>query len=116
MGSYTYQYVTRDTFSSAVKATYVEVAGSGRDIFKDPVTDSGTKRSARGRLAVLRDGDGELYVQQQATPEQEAASELVEVWRDGTFLRREGFAEIRARLRAAAAPRVRIAATAGVQR
>ncbi|UFS95894.1 nicotinate phosphoribosyltransferase [Nocardia huaxiensis] len=100
VGSYTYQYVTRDTFSSAVKATYVEIDGRGRDIFKDPVTDSGTKRSARGRLAVLRDDAGELYVQQQATPEQEAASELAEVWRDGEFLRREGFAAIRARLRA----------------
>ncbi|MEU0544584.1 nicotinate phosphoribosyltransferase [Nocardia sp. NPDC005978] len=99
VGSYTYQYVTRDTFASAMKATYVEVDGAGRDIFKDPATDSGTKRSARGRLSVLRDDAGELYVQQRATPEQEAASELTEVWRDGGFLRREGFAAVRARLR-----------------
>lgn len=106
VGSYTYQYVTRDTFSSAMKATYVEVDGLGRDIFKDPVTDSGTKRSARGRLAVLRDADGELFVQQRATPDQEAASELVEVWRDGSFVRREGFSAIRARLRATAERRV----------
>ncbi|WP_216912914.1 nicotinate phosphoribosyltransferase [Nocardia noduli] len=99
VGSYTYQYVTRDTFSSAMKATYVEVDGIGRDIFKAPVTDSGTKRSARGRLAVLPGADSELVVHEQATPEQEAASALVEVWRNGTFVRRTGFAEIRARLR-----------------
>lgn len=68
VGSYTYQYVTRDTFSSAMKATYVEVDGIGRDIFKAPVTDSGTKRSARGRLAVLPGADGELVVHEQATP------------------------------------------------
>ncbi|WP_067541125.1 nicotinate phosphoribosyltransferase [Nocardia crassostreae] len=106
VGSYTYQYVTLDTFSSAMKATYVEVDGRGRDIFKDPVTDSGTKRSAKGRLAVAADATGELYVQEQATPAQEAASALEEVWRDGAFVRREGFAAIRARLRAQTAPRV----------
>lgn len=108
VGSYTYQYVTRDTFSSAMKATYVEVDGLGRDIFKAPVTDSGTKRSARGRLAVSRDPEGELFVQQQATPEQESASELVEVWRDGHFRQREEFAAIRARLRAATPARVSV--------
>ncbi|MEV0293435.1 nicotinate phosphoribosyltransferase [Nocardia sp. NPDC050710] len=107
VGSYSYQYVTRDTFSSAMKATYVEVDGAGRDIFKAPVTDSGTKRSAKGRLAVLPDAEGELAVHQQATPEQEADSALVEVWRDGTFLRRTGFAEIRARLREETERRIR---------
>ncbi|WP_040704667.1 nicotinate phosphoribosyltransferase [Nocardia takedensis] len=102
MGSYSYQYVTRDTFSSAVKATYVEVDGVGRDIHKDPVTDSGTKRSAKGRLAVLPDAEGNLIAHEQATPAQEDASALVEVWRDGKCLRPVGFAEIRARVRAQA--------------
>src|SRR3954454_6952499 len=41
VGSYTYQYVTRDTFGFAVKSTYGEVNGVGREIFKDPVTDDG---------------------------------------------------------------------------
>ncbi|MBH0777435.1 nicotinate phosphoribosyltransferase [Nocardia bovistercoris] len=100
VGSYSYQYVTRDTFASAMKATYVEIDGVGRDIHKDPVTDSGTKRSAKGRLAVLRGDDGELAVHEQASAEQEAASELTEVWRDGKCVRVVGFGEIRDRLRA----------------
>ena len=52
VGSYTYQYCTRDTFGFAVKSTYGEVNGEGREIFKDPVTDNGIKKSARGRLCV----------------------------------------------------------------
>lgn len=52
IGSYTYQYNTRDTFGFAMKATYGEVNGEPREIFKDPVTDSGSKKSAKGLLAV----------------------------------------------------------------
>ena len=50
IGSYTYQYVTRDTFGFAMKATYGEVNGKGRAIFKNPQTDDGTKISAKGLL------------------------------------------------------------------
>jgi len=53
IGSFTYQYATRDTLGFAMKATYGIVNGEGRDIFKDPKTDSlKTKRSAKGRLMV----------------------------------------------------------------
>ena len=64
VGSFTYQYNTRDTFGFAMKATYVEVKHwdvaterlnesfgknanpewvEGREIFKDPITDDGTR-------------------------------------------------------------------------
>ncbi|QRY46133.1 hypothetical protein JVX93_04415 [Mycolicibacterium boenickei] len=99
-GSYTYQFVTRDTFSLAVKATWVQVDGRGRDIFKDPVTDSGTKRSARGRLAVLGGMDGSLALVQQATADQEANSRLRTVFEDGMFVGAVTFAGVRAELRA----------------
>ncbi|MFN6543878.1 nicotinate phosphoribosyltransferase [Mycolicibacterium nivoides] len=99
-GSYTYQFVTRDTFSLAVKATWVQVDGRGRDIFKDPVTDSGTKRSARGRLAVLGGMDGSLALMQQATADQEANSRLRTVFEDGRFVGAATFAGVRAELRA----------------
>jgi len=89
IGSYTYQYVTRDVFGFAMKATWVEVDGEARDIFKQPITDSGMKNSAKGRLAVVRDDKNELSLINQATPEQEAASLLVPVWRDGGFVRRQ---------------------------
>ncbi len=100
IGSYSYSYQSRDTFMSAVKATWAEVDGKGYDLQKDPVTDSGTKKSAKGRLAVIKNAEGELELIQQATPEQEAASELKVVWRDGEFIRKQTFPEVRAVLAA----------------
>jgi nicotinamide phosphoribosyltransferase len=99
IGSFTYQYVTRDTFASAIKATWAEVGGVGRDLMKDPVTDSGTKRSATGRLAVVRGEDGELTLLERATAEQEAASVLQVVGEDGRAVRTQSFAEVREQLR-----------------
>lgn len=99
IGSFTYQYVTRDTFASAIKATWAEVDGVGRDLQKDPVTDNGTKRSATGRLAVTRGEDGSLQLIERATAEQEAASELQVVWEDGAAVRTQSFAEVRDRIR-----------------
>lgn len=100
VGSYSYQYVTRDTFGSAIKATWVEIDGVGRSIQKDPVTDSGLKKSATGRLAVTANENGELTLIQQATPEQEAVSLLQPVWEDGEFIRYQSFADVRATLAA----------------
>lgn len=97
VGSYTYQYVTRDTFGSAVKATWARIDGVGRDLLKDPVTDSGLKKSATGRLAVVEQG-GELTLIERATQADEEASLLRPIWKDGAFLVRESFAQIRARL------------------
>lgn len=98
-GSFFYGFVTRDTFGSAMKATWVQINGEGRDIMKDPVTANGSKKSATGRLAVVKDADGELTLIQQATPEQEAVSELELVWEDGKFLRYQSFADVRATLK-----------------
>lgn len=95
IGSFTYQYNTRDTFSSAIKATLAVVDDEEYNLFKNPVTDDGTKKSATGRLAVLRNVHGELYLQQKATPEQEAASLLQTVWKDGKFVRFQDFANVR---------------------
>lgn len=98
-GSFGYQYVTRDTFSMAVKATWVQVAGQGCDIFKDPVTGAG-KRSAKGRLSVRNRMDGQMYLVQQATEDQEAGSLLTTVFDDGEFVgAHPTFAGVRNRLR-----------------
>jgi nicotinamide phosphoribosyltransferase len=99
IGSFTYQYVTRDTYGFAMKATWVEIDGKGRSIYKTPKTDNGVKNSARGRLAVLRDTAGQLHLVEEATPAQEAASCLLPTWRDGQFQRRETYDLIRARAR-----------------
>lgn len=99
VGSFTYQYNTRDTFGSAIKATQVVVGGEVRDIKKDPKTDTGLKKSATGRLAVLHKHDGTPYLVEQATPEQEAQSLLQPVWENGQFIRHQSFADVRATIK-----------------
>jgi nicotinamide phosphoribosyltransferase len=96
IGSFNYQYVTRDTFGFAMKATHVTINGKGLNIFKKPVTDDGIKNSAKGRLAVIRN-NGTLELISEATPEQEASSELKPVWKDGAFLKVESYDIIRNR-------------------
>jgi len=54
IGSFTYQYNTRDTFGWAFKSTYCEINKLGRNITKDPKTDDGTKKSHSGILKVVR--------------------------------------------------------------
>lgn len=97
VGSYTMQYVTRDTFGFALKATYGEVEGNPIELFKNPITGNGVKKSAKGLLRVeLEDGDYVLYDQQ--TKEQEAQGELKTVFKDGEAFNFQTLSEIRARL------------------
>lgn len=99
IGSYTYEYVTRDTFGFAMKATYGEVNGIGRDIFKDPKTDDGTKKSAKGLMQVYRDRTtGKLALKDQCTWEEEAQGELKTVFKDGKLVVDWSLSEIRQRL------------------
>ena len=95
VGSFTYQYITRDTFSSAIKVTHIVVNGEGRNVFKDPITAKGAKRSATGRLSVQYDENRELILIEKASPEMEANSLLRPVWANGQFLRRQSFADVR---------------------
>jgi len=97
VGSYTYQYVTRDTYGFAVKSTYGEINGTPCDIFKDPVTDSGIKKSARGRIRVMRQNCE--YALQDGQDGFEGG-ELVPVFRDGKLLVEQTLAEIRERVTA----------------
>lgn len=100
IGSYTYQMNTRDTFGFAMKATYGEVNGEAIELFKDPKTDSGVKKSARGLLRVeLEDGEYKLYDQQ--TWEQEAQGELRTVFEDGKLIIDESLSTIRSRVETA---------------
>ncbi len=95
IGSYTYQYVTRDTFGFAMKATYGEVNGVGRAIFKEPKTDDGTKRSACGLLRVDKDAQGTLTLKDNCTWEESQGGEMVLVFRDGKMLKEWSLKEIR---------------------
>ncbi len=97
IGSYTYQYLTRDTFGFAIKATWGQVNGEGREIFKDPITDKGDKKSAAGLLRVEQTANGfELFDRQ--TPEQEQQGALQLVFEDGRVENETSFAEIKERL------------------
>lgn len=87
---------TRDTFNFAIKATMLTIDGAERNVQKDPVTSNGSKTSAKGRLAVFKDENNEFYLVDEATPEQEAASELKPVWKDGKFIgAKQSFADVR---------------------
>jgi len=93
IGSYSYQYVTRDTHGSAVKATWVEKAGKGVDVFKDPKTDS-KKKSAKGLLRVEKE-DGKFVLYDQQTKEQEQQGLLETVFLDGKLVKETSLQEIR---------------------
>jgi len=99
IGSYTYEYVTRDTYGFAMKATYGEVNGEGRAIFKDPKTDDGSKKSARGLMAVHKNAKtGSYELKDNCTWEEEGGGELKTVFKDGELVLEQTLAEIRARV------------------
>lgn len=60
IGSFTFQYNTRDTFGFALKTTYSIINGEEKFLFKNPKTDDGVKKSQRGKVAVLRNSDSEI--------------------------------------------------------
>jgi len=98
IGSFTYQYNTRDTFGFAMKATYVEVNGEAREIFKDPITDDGTKKSATGLLSV-HNGDGAYILRDRTSWLGEDSGDLQVIYRNGHFHNITTLEEIRTRLK-----------------
>lgn len=98
IGSYTYQYVTRDTFGFAMKATYGEVNGHAKEIFKDPLTDGGIKKSAKGLLRVNEEYSNEFTLSECVTKEEEKDGALEDVFVDGYCVRNQSLSEIRAKI------------------
>jgi len=100
IGSFTYQYNTRDTFGFAMKATWCQVNGVGYDIFKDPVTDDGTKKSAKGLIRVEKDiVDGNYVCVDQCIVEEENRGCLETVFENGKLIKETTLKEIRERLK-----------------
>jgi len=145
VGSFTYQFNTRDTFGFAMKATYVEVPKypetitttrglgnsekipfdvnnnshmdlfrgqkkydpksciEGREIFKDPITDDGTKKSAKGLLCVQKQDEDYILVDQvpwtsaAGTPSENGGL-LKVIYEDGDFHNTTTLSEIRQRV------------------
>jgi nicotinamide phosphoribosyltransferase len=98
IGSYTYQYVTRDTDGYAVKATFAKISGENREIFKAPKTGDGTKNSAKGLVAVYKDEQGEFYLKDQVSWNEVNHCELLPVFENGKLLNEVTLAQIRTRL------------------
>ena len=96
IGSYTYQYNTRDTFGFALKSTYARINGEDRLLFKDPVTDNGTKKSQKGKVAVLRNAKGTLCYVDNLVKVNNTLMKTIFV--DGKLLRDEDLSTIRQRL------------------
>lgn len=102
------------TLIVAIKATYGEITHKVKDIgyemnedgyyvepreiWKDPVTDDGVKRSAKGLLRIeLEDGKYVLYDQQTWMQEQQGCLETV--FKDGNLVKEWTLDEIRKRLK-----------------
>lgn len=98
IGSYTYQYRTRDSLGFAMKATWCQVNGEAREIFKQPKTDSGMKNSLKGLIRVDKDENGVYRATDCVSKEQEAGGCLEEVFCDGKLLKEVSMNEIRERL------------------
>lgn len=98
IGSYTYQYNTRDTFGFALKSTLCIIDGVEKQIFKDPKTDNGIKKSQKGRVVVLKDGNSLKFVDGLGLKDNVSGDLLTEVFRDGQLLVDQSFSEIRERL------------------
>lgn len=128
IGSFTYQYNTRDTFGFAMKATYGEIVHpcvcgannehrtdnfdcygacgkEAKEIYKDPITDDGTKKSKKGLLAVyevinphIPIEENGFWVKDQCTPGEEKQGSLETVFKDGKLVKKTTLAEIRERL------------------
>lgn len=97
IGSFTYQFNTRDTFGFAMKATSVVVDGERREIFKDPITDDGIKKSAKGLIRVDK-VNGEYILVDQVSLEEENKGELQAIYENGQFLNTVSLQEIRDRI------------------
>ncbi len=132
VGSYTYQMNTRDTLGFAAKGAWFEVKEDTNDydgdefdtglpcyngkatsynIYKDPVTDDGTKKSLKGLLKVTNKCEcsetaaiecgskcKDIYVITECTPEEENEGLLQVIYEDGKFFNTTTLDEIRERI------------------
>jgi nicotinamide phosphoribosyltransferase len=110
IGSFTYQMNTRDTLGFAAKGAWFEVGVErihndngketpwiekiGYDIYKDPVTDDGTKKSLKGLIMV----DENFEVHTQCTEEQEKLGLLQVIFEDGELYNQTTLGEIRQKI------------------
>jgi nicotinamide phosphoribosyltransferase len=126
VGSFTYEYLTRDTLGFAAKGSWFEVAGLNPDyktyawkhsynIYKDPVTDDGTKKSLKGMCMVSNELNFEtnkmeyvvrqeclpIYIERGSMPlnhEEDIYDTLRTIYENGKFLNQINFKDVRTNL------------------
>lgn len=103
VGSYTYIMLTRDSAGFAAKGAWFEVIDEndkriGFDIYKDPITDDGTKKSLRGFCQVYKEEFSHAYeygVKTGCTEEEENQGLLQVIYENGKFYNQTTLDEIR---------------------
>lgn len=99
IGSYTYQYTTRDTFGFALKSTACVIAGDEKQIFKDPKTDNGIKKSQKGKVHVFQEGNTITFRDGLSLYEDTPNDLLQTVFLNGKLTKFETLETIRTRLK-----------------
>lgn len=98
LGSYGFQMKTRDSLGWAIKGTWAVNNGNEYNLFKDPITDDGTKKSAKG-LVVIEGTNGNYTFRDGVSWEEQEGGALEEVFVDGKLAKEETLEGIRARVR-----------------
>lgn len=99
IGSFTYQYNTRDTFGFALKSTACVINGKEKQIFKNPKTDSGIKKSQKGKVCVYKSGKTITYSDGHSLDSDLSDDMLKPIFKNGANLSGERFENIRKRLK-----------------
>lgn len=96
-GSFTYQFKSRDSLGFAMKATWCQVKDEDRELFKDPKTDDGVKKSLKGLIKVeLNPSDNFRYIAlDQVEVADEVDGELKTVFENGKLIKDWTLGEIR---------------------
>lgn len=97
IGSYTYQFKSRDSLGFAVKATACIINGRLIEIYKHPKTDDGTKNSLKGLIRVEEE-NGKYVAYDQQTKDAELQGCLKTIFVDGELVREYSLSEIRERV------------------
>ena len=99
-GSYSMQMVTRDTWGMALKCIAQQRNGKLIEIYKNPATDDGIKKSAKGLTVVYKDEQGEYYLKEQASIEELLSEEnqLKVRFKDGKYYNQVTLTQVRQRI------------------
>lgn len=95
MGSYQHQYVTRDTFGQAFKGTDATVNGVECEMFKDPITGDGEKKSMKGRVGIVRDKNGNVVAGRDCLSIGDDTGYTYNPLRDGRLFLNGSFSDVR---------------------